>query len=165
MSTTTSGMNVLNTIDGSGRTMDIVPYNGNNSFCGPNQTWADYRAQTPAGQPVFDGEGHPVLGPDGHQLIGTGTGANTTLQLNPNLTLPNASDPSNPMPNDAIMFHEMNHGAHQMTGTADMSPVPGWDTREEQTTILSGNPSEADYLRETGYPYHRTDHDLTWAPN
>jgi type VI secretion system secreted protein VgrG len=165
MSTTTTGMNVLNTINGSGKTMDIIPFTGNNSFCGPNATWADYAAQTPAGQPVYDGNGAPIMGPDGNPLMGTGTGANTTLQLNPDLTLPNAADPAHPMPNDAIMFHEMTHGTHQMTGTADMSPLPGWDTREEQTTILSGTPSEADYLKESGYGYHRTDHDLTWAPN
>jgi type VI secretion system secreted protein VgrG len=165
MSTTPAGMHVLNVIDGSGKTMTVIPFNGNNSFCGPNTTWADFQGQTPAGQPVYDGAGKPIMGPDGKPLMGTGTGANTTLQLNPNLTLPNSQDPSNPMPNDAIMFHEMTHGTHQMTGTADMSPVPGWDTKEEQTTISTGNPSEADYLQQTGYPYHRTDHDTTWAPN
>ena len=165
MSTTTSGMHVLNVIDGSGRTMDVIPFAGNNSFSGANATWADQAAQTPAGQQVYDGAGNPMNGPDGHPLLGTGTGANTTLQLNPDLTLPNSQDPSHPMPNDAIMFHEMTHSTHQMTGTADMSPVPGWDTKEEQVTIATGHPSEADYLKETGYGYHRTDHDTTWAPN
>ena len=165
MSTTTSGMHVLNVIDGSGKTMDIIPFGGQNSFSGPNATWADMAGQTPAGQQVYDGAGNVVNGPDGKPLLGTGTGANTTLQLNPDLTLPNAQDPSHPMPNDAIMFHEMTHSTHQMTGTADMSPVPGWDTKEEQVTIATGHPSEADYLKETGYGYHRTDHDLTWAPN
>jgi hypothetical protein len=64
------------------------------------------------------------------------------------------------------MMHEMNHGSHQMNGTADMSPVgDGWTTQEERNTISDGDPSEADYLAERGYPYHRTDHDQTFAPN
>jgi hypothetical protein len=165
ISTTNSGMTVLNTIDGSGKTMDVIPYAGDNSFCGPNRTWADVQGQTPAGQQVFDGAGQPVMGPDGNPLLGTGTGANTTLQLNPDLTLHNSHDPSHPLPNDAIMFHEMTHGTHQMTGTSNSAPVPGWDTNEERVTILTGTPSEADYGREIGYPWHRTDHDSTFAPN
>ena len=165
MSTTTSGMDVLNTIDGSGKTMDIVEFTGPNSSCGPNATWEDVAGMTPAGQQVYDGNGQPVMGPDGNPLLGTGTGANVTMSLNPDLTLPNSQDPDHPMPNDAIMFHEMKHGTHQMTGTSDASPVPGWDTLEEQTTISTDPPSEADYLRETGYPWRRTDHDTTWVPN
>jgi len=165
ISTTPSGMKVLNTINDSGKTMDVIPFAGDNSFCGPNQTWDDYAAQTPAGQQVYGGDGAPIMGPDGKPLLGTGTGANTTLQLNPDLTLPNSQDPAHPLPNDAIMFHEMTHGTHQMTGTSESYPVPGWDTNEERVTILTGNPSEADYGREIGYPWHRTDHDTTFAPN
>ena len=166
ISTTNSGMQVLNTINNSGKTMDVIPYAGDNSFCGANRTWADVAGQTPAGQPVFDGRGNPIMGPDGKtQLVGTGTGANTTLQLNPDLTLANSRDPDHPLPNDSIMFHEMTHGTHQMTGTSNSAPSPGWDTNEEKVTILTGSPSEADYGRETGYPWHRTDHDSTFAPN
>jgi hypothetical protein len=69
------------------------------------------------------------------------------------------------MPNDAVLFHEMTHGAHQMNGTYDGSPVPGWDTKEEQNTISTGTPSEASYLKERGYPYKRTNHDLGYGPN
>ncbi|MCC6552488.1 MAG: type VI secretion system tip protein VgrG [Polyangiaceae bacterium] len=163
---TNSGMQTLNTINNSGRTMTIQEYTGNNSFCGPNQTWADWAASHPAGQQVYDGAGNPIIGPDGNPLMGTGTGANVTLQLNPDLTLPNPHDPNNPMPNDAVMFHEMTHGAHQMTGTSSGAPEPGgWDTHEELETISTGNPSEADYLQEIGYPWQRTDHDLGYAPN
>ena len=165
ISSTPSGTKLLNTVNDSGRTMDVIPYAGDNSFCGPNQTWADFAAQTPAGQQVYDGAGAPIMGPDGKPLIGTGTGANTTLQLNPDLTLPNSLDPDHPLPNDAILFHEMNHGAHQMTGTSESYPLPGWTTNEERVTISTGNPSEADYLRESGYPWHRTDHNTTFAPN
>src|SRR5450432_1578304 len=54
------------------------------------------------------------------------------------------------------MMHELNHGAHQMNGQADMSSIGhGWTTQEEKTTILDGDPSEADYLKERNYPYHR----------
>jgi NleD-like pathogen effector protein (putative zinc metallopeptidase) len=96
---------------------------------------------------------------------GTGNGTDVTVQFNPSLTLPNTSDPSNPMPNDAVLFHEMNHGHHDMTATYDGSPKPGWTTHEEQNTISTGNPSEATYLREQGYPWQRADHDTTWVPN
>jgi uncharacterized Zn-binding protein involved in type VI secretion len=164
---TKSGQKTLDAINKSGKSMVITEFTGNNSFCGANNTWADQAGQTPAGKGVFDGNGTPIMGPDGKtQLVGTGKGADTTLQLNPNLTLANSKDPSNPMPNDAVLMHEMTHGAHQMNGQADMSPVGGgWDTQEEKNTISSGSPSEADYLKETGYPYHRTDHDSTFAPN
>jgi uncharacterized Zn-binding protein involved in type VI secretion len=164
---TDSGQETLDAVNNSGKSMTIIEYTGDNSFCGANQTWADVAGQTPKGQPVYDGQGNPIIGPDGKTpLMGTGEGANTTLQLNPNLTLPNSLAPTNPMPNDAILMHEMTHGAHQMNGEADMSPIGGgWDTQEEKTTISSGSPSEAEYLEESGYPYHRTDHDSTFEPN
>jgi hypothetical protein len=167
VASTNSGTQTLNSVNNSGKTMNITPFAGNNSFCGANRTWTDVAGQTPAGKPVFDGAGNPILGPDGRtQLVGTGTGANVTLQLNPNLTLPNSLDPANPMPNDAILFHEMTHGSHQMNGVADTSPTGGgWDTMEEKNTISAGSPSEAGYLDERGYPYHRTDHATTFAPN
>jgi hypothetical protein len=167
IATTKSGSTVLRRINGSGRSMKIVEYKKDNSFCGANDTWVDSAGQTPKGVPVFDGEGMPVLGPDGKtQLLGTGTGANTTLELNPNFSMQNPLDPQNPIPNDAIMMHELNHGAHQMNEQADMSPLgDGWTTREEKTTILDGDSSEGQYLKERGYRYHRTDHDRTFAPN
>jgi hypothetical protein len=147
--------------------MKIVEYTQQNSFCGANPTWADLAGQSPRGKAIFNGRGKPVMGPDRTtQLVGTGEGANTTLELNPNLTLRNRLAPRNPVPNDAVLMHEMNHGAHQMSGQADMSPIgDDWNTQEEKTTILDGDPSEADYLKERGYPYHRIDHHLTFAPN
>jgi uncharacterized Zn-binding protein involved in type VI secretion len=164
---TKSGQKTIDAINNSGKSMTIIQFTGNNSFCGANRTWDDVAGQTPKGMPVYDGNGNPIMGPDGKtQLVGTGKGANTTLQLNPNLTLANSKDPSHPMPNDAVLMHEMTHGAHQMNGQADMSPVGGgWDTQEEKNTISTGSPSEAEYLKERGYPYHRTDHDSTFAPN
>lgn len=167
ISTTKSGRTVLGRINASGKSMKIVKYDGDNSFCGPNNTLSDIAGQTPKGKPVFDGRGKPVEGPDGKtQLLGTGAGANTTLELNPDLTLKNPLAPENPLPNDAILMHELNHGAHQMSGQADMSPLGGgWTTQEEKTTILDGDPSEADYLKERGYPYHRINHGRGFAPN
>jgi hypothetical protein len=160
---TQSGQQMLNNVNSSGRTMTITEFTGPNSSAGPD----DFQDATAAGQPVFDGAGNPInswlgLGP---QEIGTGNGSNVTVRFNPNLTLPNNLDPARPMPNDAVLFHEMNHGAHDMQGTYNGAPVPGWTTAEEQTTISTGVPSEASYLRERGYPYQRTSHGTTWAPN
>ena len=59
----------------------------------------------------------------------------------------------------------MTHGVHQMEGTQDCTPAAGWDTKEEQTTISTGSPNEAQYLKESGYPYKRADHDTTWVAN
>jgi uncharacterized Zn-binding protein involved in type VI secretion len=160
---TPSGAALLQAIDATGKSMTITEFTGPNSFAGP----ASFEDATAAGQPVFDGSGKPIdswLGL-GSQATGTGKGSDVGVQLNPNLTLPNTSDPSNPMPNDAVLFHEMNHGAHQMTGTYDGSPRSGWTTQEEQNTISTGTPSEATYLRERGYPWQRADHDTTWVPN
>ena len=158
-----SGVTLLSSIDGTGKSMTIEEFVGDNSFAGPDS----FEDATAAGQPVFDGSGKPIntllgLGP---QATGTGKGSDVTVEYNPSLTLPNPSDPANPMPNDAVLFHEMNHGQHQMSGTYDGSPKPGWTTQEEQNTISTGAPSEADYLREQGYPWQRADHDTTFVPN
>jgi uncharacterized Zn-binding protein involved in type VI secretion len=167
IATTRSGSIVIQRINHSGKAMNIIEYTGNNSFCGANPNWDDVAGQTPLGKPVFDGTGNPVMDRDRTtQLLGTGEGANTTLRLNPNLVLKNNLAAQNPFRNDMVLMHEMTHGAHQMNGEADMSPVgEGWRTQEERTTISDGDPSEADYLKERGYPYHRTDHDLTFARN
>jgi hypothetical protein len=167
IASTKSGAATINSINSSGKSMTIIETSVQNSFCGANNTWKDLAGQSPKGKPVFDGSGNSIIGPDGKtQLVGTGDGADTTLQLNPNLTLVNPKDASKPMPNDAVLMHEMTHGSHQMNGNSDCSPVGGgFDTNEEKTTILTGSPSEAEYLKETGYPYHRTDHDSTFAPN
>jgi hypothetical protein len=163
IASTPSGMQMLNSVNASGKTMTITEFKGPNSYAGPD----DFQDATAAGQPVFDGSGKPInsWGGLGPQQTGTGNGSDVTLQFNPNLTLPNSSDPSNPMPNDAVLFHEMNHGAHQMNGTYNGAPQPGWTTSEEQNTISTGSPSEASYLHDRGYPWQRTSHDSTWAPN
>ena len=161
IASTITGMQTLNGINTSGRTMIIIEFTGPNSFCGPT----NYSDASAAGRPVFDGNGNPINSSAGTQQIGTGRGSDTTLEFNPNLALPNSSDPAHSMPNDTVLFHEMTHGSHMMNGTYDGSPVPGWDTAEEQITISTGTPSEAGYLNERGYPWQRTSHGLTWAPN
>ena len=161
VATTPAGLTMLSNVDGSGRTMTITEFTGNNSFAGPTS----FQNATVAGQPVFDGNGNPINDAAGNQLIGTGTGSDVNVQYNPNLTLPNSADPTNPMPNDGILFHEMEHGSHQMNGTYDGTPVPGWTTQEEQNTISTGSPSEADYLRQRGYPWQRNSHGTTFIPN
>ncbi len=173
IATTDSGMQTLNSIDESGHNMKITEYpandpNGPNSDCGPD-TDDEWQASTAVGKPVFYGSGAPVMEADGvTQRIGTGTGADTTVRLLPDLTLTNSLDPAHPVPNDAILFHEMTHGAHQMNGIGDCAPDPVFDTLEEKTTISTGTPSEADYLRDIGYPYHRVNHsdaDNAFVPN
>jgi uncharacterized Zn-binding protein involved in type VI secretion len=163
IASTPSGRQMLANVDGSGKTMTITEFTGPNSYAGPDS----FEDATAAGQPVFDGAGNPINSwwGLGSQETGTGDGSDVSVRFNPNLTLPNSSAPGNPMPNDAILFHEMNHGAHQMNGTYDGSPQPGWTTNEERNTISTGAPSEASYLRERGYPWQRTSHGTTWAPN
>jgi uncharacterized Zn-binding protein involved in type VI secretion len=162
IASTPSGRQLLANINSRPHTMTITEFTGPNSFAGAD-SWAD---ATPAGQPVFNGAGNPVnswwgLGP---QETGTGNGSDVSVQFNPNLTLPNSSAPGNPMPNDAILFHEMDHGDHQMGGTFDGTPAPGWTTNEERNTI-TGPGSEETYLRERGYPWKRNSHGTTFVPN
>jgi hypothetical protein len=99
-------------------------------------------------------------------VTGSGQGADTTLQHNPDLTLPNNLDSGKPMPNDAALFDGLSSASRQMTGQPDASPQGGGqDASSAQKTSLAGNPSEADYLAERGYPYQRTDNGLHWAPS
>lgn len=158
-----SGVTLLKALDATGKKMNVTEYTGDNSFAGP----VSFEDATAAGKPVFDGSGKPIKGllGLGPQKSGTGKGTDVNLEFNPNLNLQNSKDPSNPMPNDAVLFHEMTHGLHDQTGTYDGNPQPGWTTQEEQNTISSGSPSEATYLQERGYPWKRADHDSTWVPN
>jgi hypothetical protein len=157
---TPAGRTMLNTINTSGRQMSIITFAAANSDAAPNpHTWAGWQNAHPLGTPVFDGSGTPMMS-GGTQAVGNGTGTNTQVRLNPNFTIANNLDPANPLSNDGIAFHEMNHGAHQMTGTVNNNPTPGWTTQEEQNTISTGAPPEADYLRQSGYPYQRTSHVL-----
>lgn len=136
VSSTASGRAVLDRIDGSGHTLTISESNGPTCLCGPTGV-------TPAAP-------SPVPMPYPNQGAGGGEpGADTTLQHNPDLSLPNSLAPDNPMPNDAVMFNGLDHASHQTTG------------RQEDSA--AGSPGEATYLAERGYPYHRTDDGLGWA--
>ena len=163
---TASGRDLQSLIDGSGKRMRIVEFTKQNSRAGPDPlTRRGFVDGTPENQGVFDGGGTAMTDASGNPLLGSGRGTDTLVQINPNLTLSNSLDKTKPLPNDAVLLHEMIHGAHFMNATYDGSPLPGWTTQEESTTILNGQPSEAGYLEERGYPYHRTDHDLGFAPN
>jgi uncharacterized Zn-binding protein involved in type VI secretion len=158
---TPSGKALLARIEKSGKTMTITEFTEDNSDARP-EDWVKAGAK---GQPVYDGAGKPInswlgLGP---QKVGTGEGSDVNVRLNPELKLPNGKN--GPMPNDAVLFHEMTHGVHDMEGTTDCAPVSKFDTKEEQTTISTGTPNEADYLKESGYAYKRADHDTTWVAN
>ncbi len=161
MSETEQGRELLKRLEASGKTMTITEYTGDNSFSGPE----DFQKATPKGLPVYDGAGKPInsWGGLGPQQVGTGEGTDVKLEFNPNLNLPNPKN--GPMPNDGVLFHEMNHGLHQMGGDADCVPVPGFDTKEEEKTISTGDLNEGEYLKQSGYPYKRTDHDTTWTDN
>lgn len=166
METTEAGRTRLARINASGHTMTIVEYAGNNSFCGPADNPGGFTDATRAGGRVYDGNGDPIDNADGTARFGTGRGTDTVVQYNPNLQLPNSLDPGNPMPNDGVLFHEMGHGENMMTGQYDGTPdTHGWTTTEDRNVIRDMDPSEADYLAQRGYPYHRTGHGTTWAPN
>jgi uncharacterized Zn-binding protein involved in type VI secretion len=164
VASTVSGMRVLLSIDASGKRLDIEEFTENNGKTRPD----DWEAATGRGLPVYDGQGEPMESwfGLGSQRTGTGEGTDSTLRYNPNYRPKNPSDPANPRPEDAVLFHELSHASQQMNGTQDTRPEPGgWDTAEERRAISTGSPSEADYLRERGYPWKRADHDSTYVPN
>jgi Effector protein len=149
-------------MENTGRKATIELYDEENSEARP----LDWQAATPAGKPVFHGQGGPINDAAGNQLIGTGLGSDSAVKLNPGLTLDNPRAPGKPMPNDAALFHELTHSKHQMSGTNDCTPKgKRWTTQEEKNTIQEDHPSEADYLQERGYKWHRTSHGTTFARN
>lgn len=159
---TESGKTLFKQIEGTGKQARITEYKKNNSFAGPR----DWSAATPKDQPVFNGLGQPINDASGKQLIGTGVGSDSDVQLNPTLVLNNPQAPDDPMPNDAVLFHELTHSKHQMSGTNDCAPEGDhWDTKEEKNTIQGESPSEADYLRERGYKWRRKNHGEDFEPN
>jgi len=164
---TKSGQAMLKNVANSGKQMKITEFTGNNSFASPSpNTNSGFADGTPNGQSVFYGDGSAANDSTGSQLIGSGKGTDVEVQFNPNLNLPNPTPGADSMPNDAVLFHEMNHGSNFMNGKYDGTPqTGGWTTQEEKNTIAAGNPSEADYLKERGYPYKRTSHDTTYAPH
>jgi uncharacterized Zn-binding protein involved in type VI secretion len=158
---TESGKTVLQNIDASGKSVTIIEYERQNSYAGPD----DYADATPAGQPVFNGQGDPVLDWRGNQKIGTGEGTDVTLKYNPDLRLNNPQDPLNPPPADSVLFHELSHADHETNGEYTGTPDAGYTTQDERRVITTEPPTEADYLRERGYPWQRDGHGEHWIPN
>jgi uncharacterized Zn-binding protein involved in type VI secretion len=159
---TDSGKMLFKQMENTGKQARISEYAEENSEAGPR----DWEDATPSGKPVFDGSGSPILDAAGNQLVGTGLGSDSDVKLNPKLTLDNHLAPDDPMPNDAVLFHELTHSKHQMSGSNDCTPKdPDWDTQEEANTIREDSPSEADYLHERGYKWRRTSHGETFEPN
>jgi hypothetical protein len=95
-------------------------------------------------------------------MLGTGAGSDFIIRLNPFIVLDNPLEPNgSPAWNDTISAHELIHGLHFATGTSQLStllPGSGWDNAEEKATTLTGTPSEAQYLANSGYPWHRESH-------
>ena len=172
---TTSGKETLDNITLSGKKITIIETTVDNSFAGwvPNgkdkngnslYLVADIENSVAKGKKVYDGNNEWLI--NGKPLIGTGLGADVQLQFNPNLKLRGIANALDPMPNDAILFHELVHASHIMHGQLDNTPTFNeWDNLEEKTTISTGKPSETDYLRERGYKFHRIDHSLGFVEN
>ncbi|MET0387220.1 MAG: M91 family zinc metallopeptidase [Polyangiales bacterium] len=161
IASTSSGKTLLAQLEATGKHVSIAETAAENSYATPRSS----RDATPAGRPVFDGEGKPVLDVHGDQRRGTGLGTDVTVELNPRYRTKNPLDPANPMPNDAVLFHELTHAKHDMLGTGDCTPKGNhWTTEEEYNTIRGDSPSEADYLREREYKWRRTSHHGDFEP-
>jgi Effector protein len=92
----------------------------------------------------------------------TGEGTNMDVAISPGETMVNNMAPDQPLPEDAILFHEMVHGLHGMRGEQNNRPLPGWTCHEERITILTGDPSEKSYLQDRKYGWCRTSHGNTF---
>ncbi len=100
-----------------------------------------------------------------------GVGSDSTISWNPNYD----EGPPGMSPEDRakmparVLFHELGHSRHMAQGTLDMTPKGGnWTTEEEFNTISphsNDKPTEADFMRDIGVPYHRTSHGNTWERN
>lgn len=157
---TAEGQRLLNSLDNSGRQTTIrpgnPPPNPPNAYAEPGTgTDQDYANATPAGQPVFDGNGTPINDASGNQLVGTGQGGDSGVTYNPDQW----PDPTSrtQAPGDAILFHELTHSDNQTQGAYDGSPrTDNFDTNEEFNTIGPENR----YRDERGIPRRNDHHDL-----
>jgi type VI secretion system secreted protein VgrG len=129
-----------------------------NAFAGPGagpSTVADFQNATPAGQPVFFGNGAPAKDAAGNQLMGTGKGGDSNISYNPT-DWPDPTTKSK-APGDVILFHEMQHSKNQTTGNYDGTPrTDGFDTNEEFNAIGPENK----YRDERGVPRRKNHGDL-----
>jgi hypothetical protein len=153
----------LRYIHGGDHTMTIISA-GKNSGCKPLDSSGDCSSRarqdaTREGCPVFRGKDRVIE--NGKPLVGTGKGTDCCVLINLRESTINPLDPDNPVPRDAILFHEMNHGVHAMKGEMDPTPLPDdpkWTNQEEKNTITQVKPCENDYLAECKYPYDRVSH-------
>jgi len=160
---TKNGSALLNSLDQSGKQTAIHSYTpapgaGKNAFASPNSanpSNQDFQDATPAGKPVYYGDGTPAMGPDGKQLTGTGKGTNVDVSYNPD----DWPDPTTrtKAPGDVILKHEMTHGDHDQKGTYDGTPRGGnFTTNEEKNTIDPEN----EYRDERNVPRRNNHADL-----
>jgi hypothetical protein len=163
--TTTEGQNLFTNLDGTGRQVTITrfdPFAGNsnppsppNAFAAPGTTANDFANATPAGQPVFFGNGAPATDAAGNQLLGNGAGTDSTVTYHPEQW----PDPTSrtQAPGDAILFHELTHSDNMANGRYDGTPrADNFDTNEEFNTIGPENR----YRDERGIPRRNDHHDL-----
>ncbi|HQZ82888.1 MAG TPA: type VI secretion system tip protein TssI/VgrG [Pyrinomonadaceae bacterium] len=163
MYNTPSGRATMDRINAGTGTSTIHAYTpapgaGDNAFAAPGagpSTTQDFVNATPAGQPVYYGDGSPALDANGNQLTGTGTGGDSNISYNPgDWPSPIAASGA---PGDVILFHEMQHADNQMNGTYDGTPrTDGFDTNEEFNAIGPEN----QYRDERDVPRRTNHHDL-----
>ena len=165
MYNTPSGRQTMDNINASPNTTTIHAYTPDpndpyNAFAAPgasNSTDQDFANATPAGQPVFYGDGTPVTDANGVQMVGTGQGGDTNISYNPtDWPAPSSVAPSG-APGDVVLFHEMQHSQNMSGGTYDGSPrTDGFDTEEEFNAIGPEN----QYRDERDVPRRTNHHDL-----
>ncbi len=141
---TTTGKALLGDIAASGHTVTFEETGDDNSYCSPVDPVA-------AG-----GKGKPTS-VDG--VVGTGKGSDSTLELNPNFTMPNPA--GKPEPNDGVLFHELVHADDNARGQRDRTLDPVWGNLAEKHALTAEN----GYLKEIGYGFHNINHEGGWAPD
>lgn len=135
-----------------------------------NQNWRD---ATKRGYPVRDMEGKPegrkAYVEDGKMKqgipTGTGEGANAVIVFDPDSAYENNQPGAEPMPTDAVLWHELEHSSQIGYGRINAPPAKRYDNREERRVINESPPNEASYLKERGYEWKRTSHKLVWESN
>ena len=161
---TKAGRQVIESIGQSGKKVAISETSSVDDSPAYSLALSDADAAKP-GTPVLDYKGQQMRNLAGEPIVATGKGSHAELRWDPTFELENPAAPDHPMPNDAVIFHELTHSDRQVHGTVDSTPKEGWDSREEETAISTGTPSETDYLRERGYPWRRTNHGTGFVPN
>ena len=154
------GKKLIRSLEDSGKHVGVYTTSDNNSYCSAVKA-TDATLQ---GRVLYGDNRSPLLDAEGTPVLGTGKGSDSVVQLNPEFRLHNDADPNSEEPNDAVLFHELQHANHNAHGASDPTPDEQYDNNEEKNTIANGETTENRYLLERGYPWQRTDHDQGFKP-